>query len=109
VRAVLIAALAPGSGLVDGRSYCAMYGAGSGEVARTEALRLTDDTRWRNRAQLKLHRAASEANPQYAVATLSDLSDNQRSDRFVRIIARRALASCEARGVDTSELREALA
>jgi hypothetical protein len=98
--------------LHHGRSYCAMYGTGSGEAARAEALRLIADTDWRSRAQLKLHRSASEADAQDAVATLSDLSDTQRSDRFVRMIAHRALASCEARegagAAGVRELREVL-
>jgi transcriptional regulator with XRE-family HTH domain len=98
--------------LHHGRSYCAMYGTGSGEIARTQALRLIADTDWRSQAQLKLHRAASEADAQDAVATLSDLSETQRRDRFVRMIAARALASCEARGgpsaAGTTELREVL-
>jgi transcriptional regulator with XRE-family HTH domain len=98
--------------LHHGRSYCAMYGTGSGEVARTEALRLIADTDWRSRAQLKLHQAASETDAQEAVAALSDLSDAQRRDRFVRMIAARALASCEARGgpsaAGVAELREVL-
>jgi transcriptional regulator with XRE-family HTH domain len=95
--------------LHHGRSYCAMHGTGSGDVARTEALRLIADTDWRSKAQLKLHRAASEADAQDAVATLNDLSDTQRSDRFVQMIAARALVVCEARGTDTAELRDALA
>ncbi len=91
------------------RSYCAMYGVTAGEAAREEALRLYADGAWICRAQVKLHRAASEADPQDAVATLSDLSDTQRSDRFVRMIAARALAACEARAVaGTAGLREAL-
>jgi hypothetical protein len=94
------------------RSYCAMYGTGSGEEARSDALRLIADTDWRSRAQLKLHRAASEADAQDAVATLSDLSDTQRKDRFVQTIAARALASCETRGgaraAGVAELREVL-
>jgi transcriptional regulator with XRE-family HTH domain len=95
--------------LHHGRSYCAMYGTGSGEVARAEALRLTDDTRWRTRTQLALHRAASEADAQDAVATLAALSGPQRSDRFVRMIATRVLASCESRNVaGVAELREVL-
>jgi hypothetical protein len=93
------------------RSYCAMYGTGSGEAARTEALRLIADTDWRSRAQLKLHRAASETDAQDAVATLSGLSDAQRRDRFVRMIAARALASCESRDASAAgvaELRDVL-
>jgi hypothetical protein len=93
------------------RSYCAMYGIDGGEPACAEALRLIADTDWRSRAQLKLHRAASEADPRAAVATLSDLSDAQRRDRFVGMIAARALASCESRDASAAgvaELRDVL-
>jgi transcriptional regulator with XRE-family HTH domain len=93
------------------RSYCAMYGVGAaaGEAAREEALRLYSDASWLDRAQIKLHRAASEADPQDAMTTLSGLSDTQRSDRFVQTIAARTLAACEARKVaGAAELREAL-
>ena len=73
-------------------------------------LRLIADADWLSRAQVKLHRAAAEADPQDAVATLSALSEAQRSDRFVRIIAARVLTTCEARDVaGTAELREVLA
>lgn len=92
------------------RSYCAMYGATSGDAARDEALRLYADAAWRGRAQIKRHRAASEADAQDAVATLSGLSEAQRSDRFVRMIASRALEACESRNAaGTAELREVLA
>jgi hypothetical protein len=94
------------------RSYCAMYGASpaAGEAAREDALRVIADLDWRSRAQIKLHRAASEADPQDAVATLSALSDAQRNDRFVRMIAARVLAAYEAREVaGTAELRDVLA
>jgi len=93
------------------RSYCAMYGISpaAGDVAREEALRLYSDASWLDRAQIKLHRATSEADPHDAVATLTDLSDTQRSDRFVQTIAARVLAACEARKVaGVAELREAL-
>lgn len=94
------------------RSYCAMYGASpaAGDAARDEALRLYADADWRGRAQIRLHRAASEADAHDAVATLSGLGDAQCSDRFVRMIAAKALASCESRGTaGTAALREALA
>ncbi len=92
------------------RSYCAMHGSTSGEAARDEALRLYADADWRGWAQIKLHRAASGADAQDALATLIELSEAQRSDRFVRMIATRALASCESRNTaGTAELREALA
>jgi transcriptional regulator with XRE-family HTH domain len=67
---------------------------------------------WRGHAQVRLLRAMAEADPRYATRVLSDLSDTQRSDRFVRQTARRVLASCEAHGADAAgvaELREALA
>jgi hypothetical protein len=92
------------------RSYCSMYGAAGGETAREEALRLYSAADWISPAQIKLHRAASEADPADAVATLSALSEKQRRDRFVRTIARQALAACEARKVaGTAELRDVLA
>jgi transcriptional regulator with XRE-family HTH domain len=92
------------------RSYCAMYGVGGGEGAHAEALRLYAEALWRSRAQTRLHRAASEADPRDAVATLSALSEAQRNDRFVRMIAARALAVCERERVaGVGELRDALA
>ena len=99
----------PEERLHNTRSYCGMF-IGGGEAARDEALRLYVEADWRGPAQIRLHRAASEADAKDAVATLSGLSDAQRSDRFVRLIAARALASCESRKVaGTAELREALA
>lgn len=90
------------------RSYCGMF-IGGGEAARDDALNLYAEADWRGPAQVKLHRAASEADAQDAVATLSALSETQRRDRFVRMIAKRALESCESRKVaGASELREAL-
>jgi hypothetical protein len=81
----------------------------SGEVAREEALRLLADPDWRSRAQIKLHRAAAEADARLALDTLAPLEGAQRSDRFVQMIAARALVSCESRKVvGAVELREAL-
>lgn len=71
--------------------------------------RLTGPTTIDGNSVLQRAGAASEADAKDAVATLSGLSDAQRSDRFVRLIATRVLASCESRGVDTAALREALA
>jgi hypothetical protein len=91
------------------RSYCAMYGGDGGESARADALRLYVDADWRSRAQIKLHRAASEVDAHHAVATLSGLNEAQRSDRFVRMIATRALSVCERERVAaTAELRDVL-
>jgi hypothetical protein len=82
---------------------------GGGEAARDEALRLYADADWRGPAQIKLHRATSEADPQDALATLSGLSEAQRKDRFVRLVALRALDAGESRNAaGTAELREAL-
>jgi transcriptional regulator with XRE-family HTH domain len=92
------------------RSYCAMYGSVAGEPAREEALRLYSKAAWVGPAQVKLHRAATEADPQDAVATLTGLSEVQRRNRFVRTVARQALAACEAReAAGTADLRELLA
>jgi hypothetical protein len=93
------------------RSYCAMYGGDGGESARQDALRLYEKADWRGPAQIKLHRAASEVDAQDAVTTLNDLSDAQRSDRFVRKIAMHVLHRVEAADSATgaAELRELLA
>lgn len=93
------------------RSFCAMYGGSvAGETAREEALRLYSKAAWVGPAQVKLHRAATEADPQDAVATLTGLSEVQRRNRFVRTVARHALAACEAReAAGTADLREVLA
>jgi hypothetical protein len=91
------------------RSYCGMF-VGGGETAREEALRLYAEAAWRGPVQVKLHRAASEADPQDAIAALTRLSEVQQQNRFVRTIARQALASCEAHNAaGTAELREVLA
>ena len=93
------------------RSYCAMYGSEGGQSAREDALRLYEKADWRGPAQIKLHRAASEVDANDAVATLSHLSEAQRSDRFVRRIARHVLDRVESVGsaTGTTELRELLA
>jgi hypothetical protein len=92
------------------RSYCAMYEIDGGERARADALRLYVEGDWRSRAQIKLHRATSEIDPQDAVATLTALSEAQRNDRFVRMMATRTLAACErARVAGAPALRELLA
>lgn len=109
-REKLSAAGWPEEGLHHTRSYCAMYTAapGTGEAARDEALRLYAGADWRGPAQIRLHRAASQADVKEAVATLTTLSEAQRRDTFVRRIAMRVLDSCESRKVaGTAELREA--
>lgn len=93
------------------RSYCGMYGIApaAGATAREQALRLYADADWRGRALVTLHGAASETDARDAVATLTKLSEAQRSDRFVRTIAGQALVACETSGADVAELREVLA
>lgn len=86
-----------------------MYRTAPGEAARDEALHLYSEVAWLGPAQIKLHRGASGADPQDAVVTLSDLSETQRSNRFVQMIAMRALDSRESRKVTgAADLREAL-
>jgi transcriptional regulator with XRE-family HTH domain len=85
------------------RSYCSMYGVEGGEAAREQALRLYDAAAWRGAAQVKLHRAATEKDPHYAVDVLRNLSDPQRTDQFVRRIAFNVLER-----TDDAELREVL-
>jgi transcriptional regulator with XRE-family HTH domain len=91
-------------------SYCAMYTGEDGEGAREEALRLYTGATWHGPAQVKLHRAASEVDPQDAVTTLSCLSESQRSDRFVRRIAAHVLTVAERRkAAGAADLRAVLA
>lgn len=64
---------------------------------------------WRGLAQVRLHRAAAEVDPQHAVAVLSSLKPAQRSDRFVHQTALRVLRRCEAKNAPrTRELHDAL-
>lgn len=91
-------------------SFVGAFGGGGGEAAREEALRLYASAAWGGPAQVRLHRAASEADAGYATAVLGDLSEAQRSDRFVRTMGFAALAACERERVaGVAELREALA
>lgn len=89
-------------------SYAAVFGGLSGgEAARDSALRLYSSAAWRGPAQVRLHQAAAEVDPQHAVATLAELSDAQRFDRSIRFAALRTLSACRARGADVAELGEA--
>jgi transcriptional regulator with XRE-family HTH domain len=72
----------------NSRSFAGMF-IGGGEPAREEALRLYAAANWRGAAQVRLHRAAADHDPAYAGEVLSGLSEAQRSDRRVRLIARR--------------------
>jgi hypothetical protein len=91
------------------RSYTAAFGGlGSGEAARASALALYSPAAWRGPAQINLHEAATEADPQHAVAALAGLTTTQRSDRTIRLVALRTLGVCRSRGADVRELREAL-
>lgn len=75
----------------NSRSFAGMF-IGGGEPAREEALRLYAAADWRGAAQVRLHRAAADHDPAYAEEVLSGLSDVQRDDRRVRLIAQRAVA-----------------
>ena len=72
------------------------------------ALQLYAAAAWRGPAQVRLHQAAAEVDPQHAVATLAALSNAQRSDRSIRFAALRTLNVCRGRGAGVSELGEAL-
>jgi transcriptional regulator with XRE-family HTH domain len=82
---------------------------GNGEAAREQALRLYSAALWRGPTQVRLHRAVVETDAHLALDALAPLTEAQRKDRFVRLIGLRALASCESRGADVAQLREALA
>jgi transcriptional regulator with XRE-family HTH domain len=91
-------------------SYAAAFGGISGgDAARDAALALYAPAAWRLPAQVKLHQAAGEVDPQHAVAALAELSEAQRADRSIRFPALQTLSACRARGADVRELREVLA
>jgi hypothetical protein len=92
------------------RSYVAAFGGvGRGEPAREAALRLYSSAAWRGPAQIKLHRAAAEADAGYAAATLVALSRPQRADLSIRQTAARVLSICDVAGsAAVAELREML-
>jgi transcriptional regulator with XRE-family HTH domain len=93
----------------DRLHFCASFVGAPG--AADDALKLYSPAVWRGHTQIKLHKAAAETVPDYAVAVLSNLSGAQRQDRFVRQTAKRTLATCEARGASSAgvaELREVL-
>jgi hypothetical protein len=88
----------------------AFAGIDGGEAARNEALRLYSSALWRGPTQVRLHHAMTEADPVMALEVLSPLTDAQRKDRLVRLVALKALSVCESRDAGgTSELREVLA
>jgi hypothetical protein len=99
-------------------SYCAMF-VGGGEQAREQALALYDGVMWRGPAQVNLHRATSMIasgdigeGARHATAVLAPLSEAQRSNRLVRTLAVRTLATVpdKARSEPAvAELREVLA
>ncbi|MGH2942573.1 MAG: hypothetical protein ACRDLN_07365 [Solirubrobacteraceae bacterium] len=95
----------------DRLHFCASFvGACAGSsAAADDATKLYTPIVWRGLAQVHLHRAAAEADPDAAVAVLGSLGDAQRRDRFVRLTAQRALHACEARGANATDLRAALA
>lgn len=93
----------------DRLHFCASFVGSCSGTPCADAVRQYSPTVWRGHAQVQLHQAAAEADPGYATKILSGLDDAQRKDRFVRLTATRTLASCDARGANTRELREALA
>ena len=76
----------------NSRSFAGMF-IGGGEPAREEALRLYSAADWRGAAQVKLHRAVSDGDAAYAQDVLDALSEAQRGDRRVRLIAQQVLAA----------------
>jgi transcriptional regulator with XRE-family HTH domain len=92
-------------------SFVAAFGGVGTAAAHDEALRANDGL-WRCATQIELHRAVGEVDASHALDTFTSLSEAQRSDQFIRRLAARALASCEARGgaggAGAAELREAL-
>ncbi|MGI9100379.1 MAG: helix-turn-helix domain-containing protein [Solirubrobacteraceae bacterium] len=89
-------------------SFVGAFGGVGSKTAHDEGLRLSRGL-WRPSTQIRLHQAAAEADPQYAVATLSALSPAQAGDQFIRRLALRTADACEARGAGVAELREVLA
>lgn len=88
----------------------AFAGIDGGEAARNEALRLYPSALWRGPTQVRLHRAMAEADAPMALEVLSPLTDAQRKDRLVRLVALKALTACESRNAGgTGDLREVLA
>jgi transcriptional regulator with XRE-family HTH domain len=95
------------------RSHAAAYGPVAGaQAARADALARYARAAWRSRTQIKLHRAAEELDPSYAIASLTLLDPAQQRDRGIRVPALRALARCHAHAptsTATTELRDILA
>ena len=80
------------------------------EASREAALRLYSSALWRGPTQVKLHRSLAEADAGMALEALGPLTDAQRKDRFVRLVALKVLSASESRNAaQTAELREALA
>jgi hypothetical protein len=88
----------------------AFAGIDGDEAARNEALRLYSSALWRGPTQVRLHRAIAEADALMALEVLSPLTDAQRKDWLVRLVALKVLSACESRDVGgTGDLREVLA
>lgn len=89
-------------------SYASAFGGlGVGGPARESALKLYPPVAWRGVAQVQLHRAAAEKDAGLAIETLTGLSEPQRSDRGVRLIALKVLDHVDGHGA--VELHEVLA
>jgi hypothetical protein len=73
----------PEERLHHARSEAATFGGiGGGDEAREAALALYPNVAWRSRTQIKLHRAAANADPGDAVATLASLDEPQCTKVF---------------------------
>jgi hypothetical protein len=67
-------------------SFVVVFGGAGSRTAHGDGLRAHLGL-WRYSTQIRLHQAAAEADPQYAVATLSDLSPAQAGNQFIRRLA----------------------
>jgi len=93
--------------LLQAGSFVAAYGGPRSSTVHDEAC-AADEGIWRLGAQIELHRAAGDVDAEHAVNVLTKLTKAQQSDQFIRRLAERTLVTLDARGAQTSELREAL-
>jgi len=89
------------------RSFVRAFGGVGSPSSHDDAL-AADMGFWRDPPQIELHRAAAETDAAHAVATVSNLSNVQRSDHFIRLLGIRTVAAIESSGADARELRALL-
>ncbi|MGH2941728.1 MAG: helix-turn-helix domain-containing protein [Solirubrobacteraceae bacterium] len=90
-------------------SFAGAFAGIGAEASREAALRLYSSALWRGPTQVKLHRSLAEADARMALEALGPLTDAQRKDRLVRLIALKVLSASEHRNVaGTDELRAVL-